>query len=82
MHLLLQGLREFTDIKELTPTIVNKLIRRIEVHNPKKKYARKSVKIDIYFTSVGLVSIPDEQEIRRMMEQIRSTAQSTKQLSA
>ena len=34
MRLLLQGLREFTDMKELMPTIVNKLIRRIEVHNP------------------------------------------------
>ena len=70
MRLLLQGLREFTDMNELTPTIVNKLIRRIEVHNPEKKHARKSVKVDIYFTAVGLVSLPDEQEIRKMMEQM------------
>lgn len=82
MRLLLQGLREFTDMKELTPMIVNKLIRRIEVHNPEKKHAHKSVKVDIYFTAVGLVSLPDEQEIRKMMEQIQSTAQSTKQLTA
>lgn len=82
MRLLLQGLREFTDMNELTPTIVNKLIRRIEVHNPEKKHARKSVKIDIYFTAVGLVSLPDEQEIRKMMEQIRSTSQIPKQLTA
>ena len=77
MRLLLQGLREFTDMKELTPTIVNKLIRRIEVHNPEKKHARKSVKVDIYFTAMGLVSLPDEQEIRRMMEQMRSASQDT-----
>ncbi|OUQ46263.1 hypothetical protein B5E64_05755 [Drancourtella sp. An12] len=82
MRLLLQGLREFTDMKELTPTIVNKLIRRIEVHNPEKKYAHKSVKVDIYFTAVGLVSLPDEQEIRKMMEQMRSTSQLPKQLTA
>ena len=82
MRLLLQGLREFTDMKELTPTIVNKLIRRIEVHNPEKKYARKSVKVDIYFTAVELVSIPDEQEIWRMMEQMRSASQLPKQLTA
>lgn len=82
MRLLLQGLREFTDMKELTPTIVNKLIRRIEVHNPEKKHAHKSVKVDIYFTAVGLVSLPDEQEIRRMMEQMRSTSQLPKQLTA
>ena len=65
MRLLLQGLREFTDMNELTPTIVNKLIRRIEVHNPEKKHARKSVKVDIYFTAVELVNLPDEQEIRK-----------------
>ena len=82
MHLLLQGLREFTDMKELTPTIVNKLIRRIEVHNPEKKHARKAVKVDIYFTAVGLVSLPDEQEIRKMMEQMRSASQIPKQLTA
>ena len=82
MRLLLQGLREFTDMKELMPTIVNKLIRRIEVHNPEKKHARKSVKVDIYFTAVGLVSLPDEQEIREMMEQIHSTSQLSKQLTA
>ena len=82
MRLLLQGLREFTDMKELTPTIVNKLIRRIEVHNPEKKHAHKSVKVDIYFTAVGLVSLPDEQEIRKMMEQIRSASQLPKQLTA
>ena len=82
MRLLLQGLREFTDMKELTPTIVNKLIRRIEVHNPEKKHARKSVKVDIYFTAVGLVSLPDEQEIRKMMEQMRSASQIPKQLTA
>ncbi len=82
MRLLLQGLREFTDMKELTPTIVNKLIRRIEVHNPEKKHAHKSVKVDIYFTAVGLVSLPDEQEIRKMMEQMRNASQLPKQLTA
>lgn len=82
MRLLLQRLREFTDMRELTPTIVNKLIRRIEVHNPEKEHARKSVKVDIYFTAVGMVSLPDEQEIRKIMEQMRSTSQFPKQLTA
>ena len=60
-------------MKELTPTIVNKLIRRIEVHNPEKKHARKAVKVDIYFTAVGLVSLPDEQEIRQITDSIRTS---------
>ena len=48
-------------MKELTPEIVNKLIQRIEIHNPEKKHSRKSVKVDIYFTAVGLIDIPTEQ---------------------
>lgn len=33
LRLVLRTLREMTDIKELTPTLVNSLIERIEVHN-------------------------------------------------
>lgn len=41
MKMLSQGLREFTDMKELTPTVVNKLIQRIEIHkNEKKPFSR------------------------------------------
>ena len=79
MNLLLQGLREYTDTKELTSTIVNKLICHIEVQNPKNKHARKSVKVIIYFTLMSLVSLPDEQKIRNIMEQIQSTPQPFKQ---
>ena len=32
----LETIRECTDLKELTPTIVNTLIKRIEVHNSDK----------------------------------------------
>ena len=59
-------------MKELTPTIVNKLIRRIEVHNPEKKACPKIGEGRHLFWRVGLVSLPDEQEIRKMMEQMRS----------
>lgn len=36
MKMLSQGLREFTDMKKLTPTVVNKLIQRIEFHKNEK----------------------------------------------
>ena len=35
LRLVLRTLREMTDIKSLTPTLVNWLIERIEVHNAK-----------------------------------------------
>ena len=70
-RLLIRTFREMTDIKELTPIIVNKLIERIEVHNNDKSSGHCYVKVDVYFTGVGMISIPSEEELLAMMEDIR-----------
>mgnify|MGYP000712506800 FL=1 len=44
LRLLLRTFREMTDIKELTPTLVNSLIERIEVHNNDKSSGHCYVK--------------------------------------
>ncbi|WP_270625224.1 recombinase family protein [Ligilactobacillus ruminis] len=71
MKMLYQGLMEFTEMKELTPTIVNKLIERIEIHNKEKKHSHNNVKVDIYFTAVGLFDIPTEQQLIETMNKIQ-----------
>lgn len=68
----LKTIRACTDLKELTPEIVNTLIKRINVHNAEKVDGRKKVKIDIEFIAVGLISIPDEKELLSLMEEIRN----------
>ena len=78
LRLVLRTLREITDVKELTPTLVNSLIERIEVHNNDKYDGHCHVKVDIYFTAVGMIDIPTEKEIRAMMEEIRENPQSFK----
>lgn len=70
MKMLYQGLMEFTEMKELTPTIVNKLIECIEIHNKEKKHSHNNVKVDIYFTAVGLFDIPTEQQLIDTMERV------------
>ena len=70
-RLLIRTFREMTDIKELTPIIVNKLIERIEVHNNDKSSGHCYVKVDIYFTGVGMISIPSAEELLAMMEDIQ-----------
>ena len=75
LRLLLRTLREMTEINELTPTLVNSLIERIEVHNNDKSSGHCYVKVDIYFTAVGMIDIPTEQEILAMMEEIRTNPQ-------
>lgn len=71
MKMLSQGLREFTDMKKSTPTVVNKLIQRIEIHKNEKKHSHNNVKVDIYFTAVGLVDIPTEQQLIETIQKIK-----------
>ncbi|MBQ3055512.1 MAG: recombinase family protein [Oscillospiraceae bacterium] len=70
MKRFLETIRECTDLKELTPAIVNTLIKRIEVHNSIVVDGVKRVPIDIHFTAVGLISLPDEKELLELIEEI------------
>lgn len=78
LRLILRTLREITDIKELTPTLVNSLIKRIEVHISDNSSGHSHVKVDIYFTAVGMIDIPTEKEILATMEEIRNNPQDFK----
>lgn len=78
LRLVLRTLREMTDIKELTLTFVNSLIGRIEVYNSDKSSGHCHVKVDIYFTAVGMIDIPTEKEILATMEEIRNNPQDFK----
>ena len=53
------------------PTVVNKLIERIEIHNNEKKHSHNNVKVDIYFTAVGLFDVPTEQQLINTMERVK-----------
>ena len=72
LNIFLEAIRECTDLKELTPTLVNTLIKRIDVHNSTKdEHGHKHVPIDIYFTAVGIINIPTEEELIAAMEEMR-----------
>lgn len=75
LRLLLRTFREMTDIQELTPTLVNSLIERIEVHNNDKSSGHCFVKVDIYFTAIGMICIPTEEEVIAIMEEARRNPQ-------
>ena len=72
MKVFLKTIRNCTDLKELTPAIVNTLIKKIYVHNAENVDGPKKVKIDIEFVAVGLISIPDEKELLSLMDEIRN----------
>lgn len=75
LRLLLKTIREITEVKELTSGLVHSLIERIEVHNNDKYDGHCHVKVDIYFSVIGMMDIPDEKEIRAMMEEVKKNPQ-------
>ena len=60
---------------------MNSLIERIEVHNNDKYDGHCLVKVDICFTVVGMMNVPDEKEIQAMMEEMKNNPKTLKYVS-
>ena len=69
---LFSKLRSLSQIKTLDPVLVNTLIKRIEVHQKEKRDGKNYVKVDIYFTAIGMFDIPSEKEINAVMRRMES----------
>ena len=71
----LKLLRKYEDFEELTPTMLNEFIDRIEVHARSKKYGTYGVtqEIEVYFNFVGKLDIdlPPKEYTPEEAEQIR-----------
>ncbi len=53
----------YTRIDELTLEILNALVDKIVVHKAEKKDGKRTQSIDIYYSYVGIVTIPTEEEM-------------------
>ena len=58
----LKQVRKHTCIDELTPTLLNELVERIEIHAPDKSSGKRTQEIDVYFNFVGLIGKLDFDE--------------------
>ena len=69
---IINRIRKCTDLKELTPELVNRLITKIEVFDSTKdENGKKHVPIKVHFIGVGILEIPDAQIIIDAKEEIR-----------
>ena len=59
----LTNVRKYTDVEELTPTILNEFIQRIDVHAPDKSSGKRIQQIDIFYNAVGVIDIPTPEEM-------------------
>ncbi|WP_251393119.1 DUF4368 domain-containing protein [Mediterraneibacter agrestimuris] len=58
--------KKYTRIDELTPEILNTFVDKIIVHECEKKDGKRTQDIDIYYSYVGIVDIPTDEETRKM----------------
>ena len=62
--------KKYTEIKELTPEIVNELIDKIYVYQQTKLNDKKYQEIDIHYAGVGIIAIPlNEYELENAFQQ-------------
>ena len=58
--------KKYTRIDGLTPEILNTFVDKIVVHECEKKDGKRTQDIDIYYSYVGIVDIPTDEEMREM----------------
>lgn len=61
--------KKYTRIDELTPEVLNAFVDKIVVHEREKKDGRRTQQIDIYYSYVGIVDIPTDEEMREMEQE-------------
>ena len=62
--------RKYTNIKELTPEIINELIDKILVYEKIKLNGKKYQQIDIFYAGVGIINVPtNEYELENAFQQ-------------
>ena len=58
--------KKYTRIDELMPEILNAFVDKIVIHEREKKDGKRTQQIDIYYSYVGIVDIPTDEEMREM----------------
>lgn len=53
----IEKVRKYLDLQELTPTVLNDLVKRIYVHAPQKIDGKRTQQIDIYYDLVGFLPL-------------------------
>jgi len=55
LNRFLTQVRKHTCVTELTPTMLNELVERIEIHAPDKARGKRCQDVDIYFNHIGMI---------------------------
>ena len=65
MEKLIAVTRKYTRVEQLTPEILNALVDKIVVHEAVKKDGKRTQAIGIYYSYVGIIDIPTDEELKQ-----------------
>ncbi len=64
------NVKQYTEISELTPEIINELIDKIYVYQSEKVNGKPTQQIDIYYNGIGIINIPlNEYELENAFQE-------------
>lgn len=66
----LEVVRSYTEITELSARVVNDLIDKIVIHTPDKSSGHRVQQVDIYYTAVGVIDIPQHIQVKPNIQEI------------
>jgi site-specific DNA recombinase len=78
----LTTVKRYTEITELTPTILNEFIEKIIIHAPVKNNVKRTQEVEIFYNSVGVLNVPDAEEMAVMLEERKKLKQKEQQKTA
>lgn len=58
----LATVKKYTEVKELTPTVLNEFVEKIIVHAPDKSSGKRVQQVEIHYNCVGVTELPDMNE--------------------
>ncbi len=74
LHSFLTNIRKCSDTTELTPSLVNTLIKKIDVFDSVMIDGKKHVPIKVHFILAGIIDIPNEKELLSAIDEMRGKA--------
>lgn len=74
--------KKYTEIKELTPTILNEFIEKIVIHAPVKIGGKRTQEVEIFYNSLGVLDLPDAEEMIIALAERKRKKQEQQQLTA
>lgn len=58
----LATVKKYTEVKEMTPTVLNEFVEKIIVHAPDKSSGKRVQQVEIHYKCVGVIELPDMNE--------------------